>query len=1429
MRLPLRLWTRTLAQLGLQWIATPPLCDRRSGDCTSHSRASSRGASRQRKLRVESLESRAMLTAVEEISLSVGSWEYTEGDTTQFTVHFSPATDEAVALDYELVGDSTATGTISVASGENSAPADFLLPQDGTPEADYTLELRITAINGTPLDPPLSVSTTVHDDDYAAQMALAWSGGAGSLTTFSDIVSVSNVGGSWVGSGEDDQGHAFAFTATLPEISGTSLIDLVIDGLPSDYGHWLGAGGPDPLTRPWTGDFDMHSEDSLFDGAWGFIFDNSSSGGGGGGGGDASLSVAFAEGDEGNEGDEIALDLTPSGGSGSPVGYDIDWGDNTSDHYGVGVTPVHVYADNDTYTVIVLATWEDDETAEASATITIANVAPTAADDSGETTADEPFTTINVFDNDTDPGADDVLTIVSFDTTGTFGLVTYNDDGTFSYDPNGAFDYLAGDETATDAFTYTIADDDDPNGISSTTVTVLVYPPTYSGPQLSITAESADYAEGSAASFLIALAQSIDDDLVLAYEISATGVIGIEWAPISGAITIPVGETTGSLTIDIPDDLLQTGDFTLHVSLVSANGALLENASGANTAVHDNDLPLACGIDATILFSVADSSEFEEDESGAAGQIGFEVSIDEALEYDLSFTYAVIDGDALAGVDFDETGGTAVIPAGETSTVIWVALVNDTISEGFEAFTIEVQEDGTCIPPESATGTILDVDAGGEDDPIGDIELLDAAEVSEPATIAVEDATYAQFILTYFNPSSSDATIDWYTDSDNDSLSATPDDDYVSAQGTLVLPPTEGPVSISLVIPIAYDDVTDEADEVFKVFLQNPSGVAIKDGRGVAQAVIKDRGASGDTKATIVAVTPTAKELGLGKQRGQVTVSRTGSTAGDMLVTFTLAGSAVLNTDYYFAKMDGISFGQGLEDRVVIPDGASSVSFFVVPIQDANPTEGSEHVVITLDPGPLTGSPASATVTIEDAGNDVAISTSSNNSKEGDSPTRTFTISRGTLSDAPLTVDIARSGSAAIQADYYVVAPRARGVGFYSYFPSSVTILAGQMTADITLQIIDDAEVENPDETITVSIAQGTGYSISAGAGSATATIKDDDAKATLSITPAVAQVNEWGNASVGLTVSRTGSTEFGLPVALAVSGDAIESLDYDLFVVRGGAEQSVRDRSIEFQPGESSVALLIRPRPDTLIEPATDSVGIGEKVIVTLQGSDRADVSSDASSATVTIVDDDHPNSDWEVIRWPAPRDDVFTDWQLRAVSGGRGVPQRWVFERQRLVFEWQKTTFEQETTLANEDRNITIASSISFSQSRTYNIGGSLNATVEPRDGLQFGGTISGALENQYTIQFGAETSETIALPAGAKLRQAGAVLRVSKLTQLAPASGPSDDTPPPAGSPGSSAVSSQFNSQFTFLNWIGSTVGVDFVYVTGSQWVFRKNPSP
>jgi len=103
------------------------------------------------------------------------------------------------------------------------------------------------------------------------------------------------------------------------------------------------------------------------------------------------------------------------------------------------------------------------------------NFMPLAEDDAAATDEDSPVTVTapGVLDNDSDLDVGDTLTVTSVDKSGTVGLVNaWGADGSFTYDPNGQFEYLQAGSSTTDSFTYTVSDDH--GGSDTATVTVTV-------------------------------------------------------------------------------------------------------------------------------------------------------------------------------------------------------------------------------------------------------------------------------------------------------------------------------------------------------------------------------------------------------------------------------------------------------------------------------------------------------------------------------------------------------------------------------------------------------------------------------------------------------------------------------------------------------------------------------------------------------------------------------------------------------------------------------------------------------------------------------------------------------------------------------------------------------------------------------------------
>ena len=103
------------------------------------------------------------------------------------------------------------------------------------------------------------------------------------------------------------------------------------------------------------------------------------------------------------------------------------------------------------------------------------NRPPLAEDDAAVTDEDNPVTVISpgVLINDFDPDAYDLLLVTAVDTSGTVGAdIGWGPRGTFTYDPNGQFEYLHAGDSTTDSFTYTVSDASGDTDTATVTITI---------------------------------------------------------------------------------------------------------------------------------------------------------------------------------------------------------------------------------------------------------------------------------------------------------------------------------------------------------------------------------------------------------------------------------------------------------------------------------------------------------------------------------------------------------------------------------------------------------------------------------------------------------------------------------------------------------------------------------------------------------------------------------------------------------------------------------------------------------------------------------------------------------------------------------------------------------------------------------------------
>ena len=224
-------------------------------------------------------------------------------------------------------------------------------------------------------------------------------------------------------------------------------------------------------------------------------------------------------------------------------------------------------------------------------------------------------------------------------------------------------------------------------------------------------------------------------------------------------------------------------------------------------------------------------------------------------------------------------------------------------------------------------------------------------------------------------------------------------------------------------------------------------------------------------------------------------MGRGAETTGDLTVYYKVRSSSY--SEHGDNSLPNLAvFGSdftALSGSVVIPDGYSSVSFTVTPINDGT-DEDPEPIILDLihEDTYNIGWYDSATVVIAD--NDdtglhtVTITATDSSADEDGQETGTFTVSRGAETSGELVVYYSEAGSTATSGDDYTA------------LTGLVSILNGNTSATITITPVDDA-VSESSETVVLTIAASDTYNVGSPS-SDTVTIADDDSSLELSTHP---------------------------------------------------------------------------------------------------------------------------------------------------------------------------------------------------------------------------------------------------------------------------------------------------------------------------------------
>ena len=436
-------------------------------------------------------------------------------------------------------------------------------------------------------------------------------------------------------------------------------------------------------------------------------------------------------------------------------------------------------------------------------------------------------------------------------------------------------------------------------------------------PSLSIDDATVAEVSGATAVFTVTLSETSNQDVTVNYATSnGTAAAGSDYTASNGTLTIQAGSTTGTITVPILDDSVDEANETFTVTLNSPTNATISGGSGRGT-ITDNDDPPSLRInDVTVMEASGARAEFTVTLSAVSGQ-------------DVTVNYATSNGEAVAGSDYTATGSTLTIQAGSETGTITVPILDDSVNEPNETFTVTLSS-----PTNATLEDAVGVGTITEDD------LPPSLRIDDVRTAEASGAT-AVFTVRLSRVSGQDVTVAYATSNGT----AVAGSDYTSTGSTLTI--QAGSETGTITVPIL-DDALDEPTETFTVRLSNPTNATISDDEGVG--TITDNNAPPSLSIDDVTVTEASGATAV------FTVTLSGVSGRDVTVAYaTSNGTAVAGSDYTTAS-----------STLTISAGTPTGTI-TVPILDDALDEPNETFTVRLSaPNNATISDSEGTGTITD-------------------------------------------------------------------------------------------------------------------------------------------------------------------------------------------------------------------------------------------------------------------------------------------------------------------------------------------------------------------------------------------------------------------------------------------------------------------------------
>jgi hypothetical protein len=365
-----------------------------------------------------------------------------------------------------------------------------------------------------------------------------------------------------------------------------------------------------------------------------------------------------------------------------------------------------------------------------------------------------------------------------------------------------------------------------------------------------------------------------------------TATAGSDYTAKTGTVSLPSGCKCGTISIPIVGDAVTEGTETFTINLSSPVNATIGDAQALGT-IFDNEGPAA--------FVVLDGSASE-----SAGPVAFSVIMTNASGTTQTVDYATSEGTATAGADYTATSGTLTFTAGQTSKIVNVPVLGDTLNEADETFTLTLSNATLALNDSSATGTILDDDA----EPTVSVGDASASEANGTVSFTVSLSTL----------SGQEVDVDYAT-SDGTAVAGS---DYDAATGTAVIPAGSASTTIDVTVS---DDTTYENDEGFTIDIASPFNASIVDAQGAGTITNDDLLPAASVGDVSVA------EGSAGTTPEGFTVTLSNPSAFTATVDWATADGSATDGSDYTAGSGTLTFDPGVTSQPVSVDVLGDTTF----------------------------------------------------------------------------------------------------------------------------------------------------------------------------------------------------------------------------------------------------------------------------------------------------------------------------------------------------------------------------------------------------------------------------------------------------------------------------------------------------------------------